>query len=205
MVTEIARAIVLAAVPVALFTFLVLQWSIASGRMRKFSAEEDLQRQHKKHARSVKKARRKRAADPDSEDIPLFHQRAAGDFFHNKVMSFGGGYYGTMAVLTYILIELVEIWQFLVGMLSPSTWIDKLGLDLLIEFFINSLTNLIAAFVWFATLPEYITINNGFVWLAASYLGYLAGVRLTMALGDRIWARMLAWYEETARRLRSRF
>jgi len=196
---------VLAAVPVALFTFLVLQWSIASGRMRKFSAEEDLQRQHKKHARSVKKARRERAADPDNEDSPLFHQRAAGDFFHNKVMSFGGGYYGTMAVLTYILIELVEIWQFLVGMLSPSTWIDKLGLDLLIEFFINSLTNLIAAFVWFVTLPEYITINNGFVWLAASYLGYLAGVRLTMALGDRIWARMMAWYEETVRRLRSRF
>jgi hypothetical protein len=196
---------VLAAVPVALFTFLVLQWSIASGRMRKFSAEEDLRRQHKKHARSVKKARRKRAADPDNEDTPLFHQRAAGDFFHNKVMSFGGGYYGTMAVLTYILIELVEIWQFLVGILSPSTWIDKLGLDLLIEFFINSLTNLIAAFLWFATLPEYITINNGFVWLAASYLGYLAGMRLTTVLGDRIWARMLACYEGAVQRLRSRF
>jgi hypothetical protein len=33
---------------------------------------------------------------------------------------------------------------------------------------------LITAFVWFDTLPEYIAIDNGLIWLGASYLGYLA-------------------------------
>ena len=107
-------------------------------------------------------------------------------------MFFGSGFYGTMAVLTYILIEILEIWEFLVGMLSPSTWIDKLGLDLVIQFFVNSITNLVAAFVWFSTLPEYVAIDNGFIWLAASYLGYLGGLRLTSLMGDELWGKMLA-------------
>jgi hypothetical protein len=81
-------------------------------------------------------------------------------------------------------------------MLSPTTWIDKIGLDLFIQFFVNSLTNLVAAFLWFATLPEYINIDNGFIWLAAAYLGYLGGLRLTTTRGDEIWEKMLVYIGE---------
>ena len=98
-----------------------------------------------------------------------------------------------MAVLTYTLIEAVEIWQFLVGLADPSTWINKIGFDLFIEFLLNSIINLVAALVWFNTLPEYIIINNGFIWLGASYLGYLAGLRLTAEKGDWIWEEMPGW------------
>jgi len=202
-VLEIVRAASFGTVPVALFTFLILQWSIASGRLNKFDSEKNLHRQYKKHSRAARKSRRNREADMAEADQSLFHRRAAGDLFHNKVTFFGSGYYGTMAVLTYILIEAGEIWQFLTGLVDPSTWINKIGLALIIEFFVNSFTNLIAAFVWFNTLPEYIAIDNGFIWLGASYLGYLAGLRLVAERGDWIWDKIPGWYDGVVQWLRS--
>lgn len=184
MVLEIIRAGLLGALPVALFTFAMLQWSIASGRMNTFTGEKALQRQHVEQARAAKKAKKFQRG---AENMPVFHHRAAGDFVHSKAMLFGGGFYGTMAVLTYVLIEIIEIGQFIAGLADPDTWLNKLGLDLLINFFVNSLLNLVQAFVWFGTLPDYITINNGFVWLAAAYLGYLGGLRLVNKMGDHIW------------------
>jgi hypothetical protein len=204
MVLEVVRASVYGALPVAFFTFLILQWSIASGRLRRFDKGENLHRQYKKHAKAARKAKGDKETGLKDEDRPMIHQRAAGDLFHNKITFFGGGFYGTMAVLTYILIETVEIWQFLVGLADPSTWINRIGLDLIIQFIVNSFTNLVAAFVWFNTLPEYIVINNGFIWLGASYLGYLAGLRLTAEKGDWIWAKMPSWYDRVLQWLSSR-
>jgi hypothetical protein len=204
MVLEIVRAVIYGTMPVAFFTFLILQWSIASGRLNRFDSGESLHRQYRKHSRTARKSKKDREAGLEDDEQPLFHKRAAGDLFHNKVTFFGGGFYGTMAVLTYVLIEAVEIWQFLVGLVDPSTWINKIGLDLIIEFLVNSFTNLVSAFVWFSTLPEYITIDNGFIWLGASYLGYLAGLRLTAEKGDWIWERIPGWYDRVVQCLRSR-
>ena len=199
MVLEIVIAGIFGTVPVALFTFLVLQWSIASGRLNRFDREKNLHRQYKKHARQARKLRGNKETGPEDDDQPLFHKRAAGDLFHNKVTFFGGGYYGTMAVLTYLLIETVEIWKFLLDLLSPSTWLNKIGVDLIIEFLVNSITNLVAAFVWFNTLPEYISIDNGLIWLGASYLGYLLGLRLVAEKGDWIWEKIPVWYDSALR------
>ena len=204
MVLEIVRASVYGMLPVAFFTFLILQWSIASGRLSRFDSGENLHRQYKKHSKAARKSKGDKETGLKDEDRPLFHKRAVGDLFHNKITFFGGGFYGTMAVLTYILIEAVEIWQFLVGLADPSTWINEIGLDLFIEFLVNSIINLVAALVWFNTLPEYIIINNGFIWLGATYLGYLAGLRLTAEKGDWVWEKMPGWYGRVLQWLTSR-
>ena len=184
---DIARAILIGALPVALFTFLSLQWLIASGRLEKFTDREHLKQQVKAQAKAAKRARKARGR-------VLFRGDTPGDFFHNKILSFGGGFYGTMALMTYILIELVEIWDFLRGMADPDTWINKLGIDLLIDFIVNSFTNLIAAFLWFGTLPDMIAMDNGWLWLGAAYGGYLAGLHVTSRWGDRIWAQLSFWF-----------
>jgi hypothetical protein len=190
MVLEIVRAGLFGALPVACFTFFILQWSIASGRLRGFDRAGNLDRQYVKHSKAASKSRGDKKAGVKDKDGPVFHKRAAGDAFHNKVSFFGGGYYGTMAVLTYILIEAVEIWQFLIGLVDLSNWTSRIGFDLVIQFIVNSFINLVAAFVWFNTLPEYIVIDNGFIWLGASYLGYLAGLRVTADRGDWIWDKI---------------
>jgi hypothetical protein len=204
MVQEIMRAVIYGAMPVAFFTFLILQWSIASGRLSRLDRGENLHRQYTKHSKAAKKSKKNKEPGLEENEQPLFHKRAAGDLFHNKITFFGGGFYGTMAILTYVLIEAIEIWQFFAGILAPSIWINKIGLDLIIDFLVNSITNLISAFVWFSTLQDYIAINNGFIWLGAAYFGYLAGLRLTADKGDWIWEKMPEWYKQAARSLRSR-
>ena len=86
--------------------------------------------------------------------------------------------------------------------LSPNTSFGEIGFGLIIEFFINSILNLVAAFIWFATLPEYIAIEEGLVWLGVSYLGYLAGLRLTADRGSEIeagavyyWTRFVSLFK----------
>ncbi len=177
---DILRAILIGALPVALFTFLTLQWLLASGRLDGFTNSLDLRKKIKAQAKAARRARKERGRS-------LIPAGTAGDFFHNKILSFGGGFYGTMALLTYVLIELIEIWNFILGLADPDTWINRLGVELLIDFIVNSFTNLIAAFVWFGTLPDMIFMDNGWIWLGAAYGGYLAGLEITRLWGDRIW------------------
>jgi hypothetical protein len=195
---DILRALLIAAVPVACFTFLSLQWLIASGRLEGFSSQKDLEKRLRAQARAAKKARKQQGR----EWLP---RGGAGDFLHNKFLSFGGGFYGTMAALTYILIEAIEIWNFLLDIASPDTWFNRLGLQLLIDFVVNSFTNLIAAFVWFATLPDMIDMDNGWIWLGAAYGGYLAGMEITRLRGNDIWRWLgrktgLEWMREEENR-----
>ena len=78
MLLEIIRAVLLGALPVALFTFIVLQWSVASGRMNRFSDGKDLRRQYKDQAKAAKKAKKARREEPSgSSDLqqPFFHRR----------------------------------------------------------------------------------------------------------------------------------
>lgn len=181
----------------ALFTFVVFQWLVASGRIERFVDQDGLQQQLKTQASDSKRVRRERKQDPEYSP---FHERAAGDFFHNKILSFGGGFYGTMALMTYALIEAVEVWQFLLSVFDPDSWIDRLVPGMIVEFLINSLMNLVSAFIWFATLPDYIHMDSGLIWLAAAYGGYLGGLQLVSRWGDDLWS----WLAARLRALRKR-
>lgn len=193
---EIVRSLILGCIPVAAFTYLVLQWSVMSGRLAPFSDEKALEEQYKEQ-RKAKKAEKKAAKEalekgeepPKKEgNRPLLDKSRGEDFLHNKVMFFGGGYYGTMALFAYAVIELDEIFEFLGVVFTPGAWFEYLTFNLIIGFFINSIMNIVGAFTWFLTLQNYVSMGNGWVWLGASYVGYIAGVKLVAEAGDEIWA-----------------
>lgn len=198
MIVDGIRALLFGSLPVAAFTFLVLQWSIASGRLSPFEDSKSLHKQFKDQKKAVTEAkaeakRRKKAGESIEEKAPkqpLIHKDVGRDFIHNKVMFFGGGFYGTMALFTYGVVEIGEIFGFLGVVFTPGEWFKNLGFDLIIQFFINSIMNIVAAFIWFKTLTDYVTVGNGFVWLAAAYLGYLAGLKIVSHRGDIIWAHL---------------
>ena len=199
------------ALPVAAFTFFVIQWSIASGRLERPSDDKNFKHLMRKQSRAAKAEAKQARIDKkdgikkDKKDKKLiFHKRAGGDLFYGKAMTFGGGFYGTMALLTYILIEIAEIWQFLGVVFSPSEWENKLGIGLLIEFFINSIMNLVAAFIWFITLPNRIDMENGWIWLGAAYLGYEVGTRVANHYGDEIWQKMSEFLAQRGAKIRGR-
>ncbi len=197
---EIVRSLILGGIPVAAFTYLVLQWSVMSGRLAPFTDEKALEEQYKEQ-RKAKKAEKMAAKEalekgeepPKKEDNrPLFDKSRGEDFLHNKVMFFGGGYYGTMALFAYMVIELDEIFEFLGVVFTPGAWFEYLTFNLIIGFFINTIMNIVGAFTWFLTLQNYVNMGNGWIWLGASYVGYIAGVKLVAEAGDEIWA----WLKE---------
>ena len=197
---DIIRAMLFGSVPVAAFTFLVLQWSIVSGRLSRFDDNKGLEQQFKDHKKvkaeaKAERKRRKKAGEevePKLPKKPFFRKDAGSDLLHNKVMFFGGGFYGTMALFAYFVIEVDEIFEFLGVVFSPGEWFDYLGFDLIIGFIINSFTNIGLAFAWFVTLPKYISMGNGWIWLLAAYAGYILGVKLVSQQGDLIWGQLAA-------------
>ncbi len=192
---EIIKALVMGAVPVCAFTFVILQWSINSGRMDAFDSEGNLRQQHRAATKAQKKT--KKASTPDKGSEFKLSGRAGGDLVHGKIMFFGGGFYGTMAVMTYLLIEVIEIWNFLGAAFSSGNWFPSIDVDMIVNLLINSLMNLVAAFLWFQTLADYVEINNGWIWLIASYLGYLAGLKIVTLHGYKLWTAIVE-YSTTA-------
>jgi hypothetical protein len=201
-IIEAIRAAALGALPIACFTFLTVQWSIVSGRLPKFSDAKDLQTQYKKQRTEIKEAKRiakenKKTGQPEieqaqqehqqQENTSFFHKRKGGDLMFNKLLFFGGGFYGTMALFTYLIIEVIEILTFFGKIIDVTNWHFTFSIQFLVDLFINSIMNIVAAFIWFQTLPDYVDVNNGFVWIAAAYLGYLGGVHFTKLKGDEAW------------------
>ena len=63
-------------------------------------------------------------------------------------MSFCGGYYGTVAFVELIFIELNQFKNFVSNFPGVSEFIDSLGIDFLIAFFIDQIMNFVAAIIW---------------------------------------------------------
>ncbi|MCW8869519.1 MAG: hypothetical protein OQK49_02345 [Proteobacteria bacterium] len=98
------------------------------------------------------------------------------DFLANKWLAFGGGFYGLVAVLTYIIVEAQEIID-LFDMPGEGDVFSGISIGMLINFFIDSLMNFITAISW----PVF-WMNTGnapfWKWFLAAYIGYLVGKTL---------------------------
>lgn len=113
----------------------------------------------------------------DMDDLESQPSSNYTDFLANKWLSFGGGFYGLVAVLTYIIVEAQEIFD-LLSMPSGSEGIfSGISIGMLINFFIDSLMNFITAISW----PVY-WMNTGnapfWQWFLAAYGGYFVGKTL---------------------------
>ena len=163
---EILKAIVIAGLPVGLFGFGLVLWSIKKNYL---SSEDDL---------SVLKEKKKQSDDKES-NFKL-------NPIHQKWLFFGGGYYGTMAFITYIHIEVIEVAEFLANYTSFANLVDQITFGAVISLVIESFLNIIPAFVWFSYWPDVFDIANGWYWLIASYLGFELGSYLAKRYANQI-------------------
>ena len=90
-------------------------------------------------------------------------------------MSFGGGYYGIVALITYAVVEFAEVRSFLANFEGIAHFIETIGIEMLIDFFINSIMNFVAAIGWPAYWIAEVDRANIWIWFLASYLGYSLG------------------------------
>ena len=160
MIAEIIEATVLAGFPMFLITYGLYQWSIKKDIIPPGTEDQDLRQRLKEVRKNNKKNKVK-----------------TGSMFHDKWFSFGGGFYGLMAFLTYLVLEGGEIMDFLQNFTSIADFIARISIAMLVDFFIESIKNFVAAMVWFMYWGDVIDSNRPFLWLGVTYLGYYLGIK----------------------------
>lgn len=211
--SNIVPAVLHAGLPLLALSFALVYWAMHRGRLRGESVGE-LQKNiealgaRRKQSKAAKKSARKAgdgtaATLPGDGDEPLgaglsvaMPGDSAGgeeeddgklDPVLEKWFSFGGGFYGVVALYTWILIEWDDVWGFVSGAVPVVLRFDIGSLiSLMINLFIESIMNFIAAIAW----PVYWLreADNPWVWIIVAYGGYWLGIELAQRVAGKHWA-----------------
>ena len=167
MISVFFVAILKAGLPVGIAAYLLVWWALRNGRLGSAGTLGEVEKELKSQTKD--KERKKQA-----------------DLVHRKWLTMGGGFYGVVAVLTLLWIELWEIIDFITGFEGFGTLAGLFSINTLINLFSETLMNTLSALVW----PLYwlgSTQGAGWIWILAAYAGYWAGRNL--ALRQHLGAR----------------
>ncbi|MEP0202782.1 MAG: hypothetical protein ABJ084_14320 [Halioglobus sp.] len=159
MLINLFNALFVAGLPMFFLSFALVSWALHDGKLAGETVTQlrgsiaSLSKAHKGKGQQQK-------ADP-----------ALRHWFR-----FGGGFYGLVALYTWLLIEADDLLEFFGGLANIVVNLDPGALlGLLIEIFVESLINFVAAIAW----PSYWLSAWSSPWLllAAAYAGYWLGIK----------------------------
>ena len=168
--SEILHAFKLA-FPVAAISFAMVWWAFHKGLLQEKEKFHALKKEIKAMSKSAKKSK--------SKDGPDLHR------VHRKWLKFGGGFYGIVAMYTYMLVEWNEIVSFISGFGGFGAFIRNLGIDVIIRMFIEGLKNFITAVSWPIYWMGEFDSDYIWLWLVISYAGYRLGMKLAQHLSNQ--------------------
>ena len=161
-IAEIFGAIFKLALPVAAISYGMVWWALHKGLL-----------QEKGQIKALT-AEIKAMSKLKSKDKPDMHP------VHSKWMKFGGGFYGTVALYTYGLVEWNEIREFVADLGGLGTFIRNLSIGTIIDILIDGLMNFVVAISW----PVYWIAEFGaeriWIWGGIAYAGYWLGIKAAM-------------------------
>jgi len=155
---DIIKAILLVGLPVGAFSFLMTYFSYQKGYL---STDVEIQEAFKKKNNIETTLSRK-----NKKELV---------FLHSKWITFGGGFYGLIALLTFIIIELLQILNFWLGITSWQDVIALISVDTVIAMIIDSIMNMIKAGIWFTYWPTQLNTDHYLAWILIAYIGYRLG------------------------------
>mgnify|MGYP001825759269 CR=1 FL=1 len=161
MITEILTAVIKAGVPVGIGAYMLVWWALRNGYLNETGSVRDIEKEVKKMAK-------------DKES------KLKSDLVHKKWLSMGGGFYGVVAVLTWLFVELREILDFITSFDGISGLVENFSVSMLVNLFIEAIKNSFLALAWpvywLSDIPgEYI-----WAWFIIAYAGYWAGSKLAL-------------------------
>lgn len=159
MIREIFIAFFKAGLPVGVVAYLLVWWALRNGYVSGVNNVKEIEQEVK---RLVK----------DKENKP------EGDLVHRKWLAMGGGFYGVVAVLTWVFIELGEILDFITSFESISALISSLSIGTLIQLVIEAIKNSFLAIAWPMYWLSDIRSDYIWIWFIVAYAAYWAGTTL---------------------------
>ena len=106
---------------------------------------------------------------------------------YKKWLKFGTGFYGVVAFITYVHIEIYQIIEFIRNFDDFQHFIDNLGFSMILGFFIEALMNFITAFMWPIYWYKYLPIGSFWIWVTIAILSHSIATKyaLTKNVADK--------------------
>lgn len=161
MIGEIFMAMLTAGLPVGLASFGLAWWALKKKYIARVDTLKSLEREVKKR----------------SKDKTL---KKEGDPVHRKWLAFGGGFYGVVGLLTYALVEMAEVRDFILHLGGILELIKSISFDLVIQLFVGAIKNFVVAIAWPLYWLNEIQSERIWVWFIVAYGAYWAGTRLAL-------------------------
>lgn len=157
--SDLVAALFTAGLPLFVLSFGLISWALHRGRLHGETVRE-LQDGIKVLRKTQKDKKTREKIDPALD----------------KWLRFGGGFYGLVALYTWLLVEWDELIGFLWGLGDMVLNLDPGALiGLLIKLFIESIMNFVVAIGWPAYWLK--SMNEPWLLLAAAYGGYWSGMK----------------------------
>lgn len=161
MIQEILIAMFKVGLPIGLASYGLTWWALKNDYISEVASVKGFEQ-------AVKKRRK------DKE------LKKEGDRVHRKWLAFGGGFYGVVGLLTYVVVELAEIRDFIMQLGGIAELIRNLSFDLIIRLFIDAIMNFVVAIAWPAYWLSEIQSDHIWVWFLVAYGGYWVGSRMAI-------------------------
>lgn len=168
---EVFWALLMVGIPIGIFTLGIVWWVLQRGHFKETLDIKALEREIKAMSKRNKKNK--------EEDNPDLHPA------QKQWAKFGGGFYGIVALFTYVVVEVIEIITMIMNVGGFIAFLRQLDLDVFINMFVEALTNFITAMVWPLYWMRRIDTDQTWVWFVMAYVGYWLGLKLAQTLAQR--------------------
>jgi len=160
---DFLKAELIAGVPVAIISYNLTIWTSKKIPLKAINAKQ------------LKLELKGEKVTKDSEESMVQH------FVHKKWLRFGGGFYGVLTFITYMHIEVYQIVEFLQNFTGLQNFIDNISLWMIINFFIEAVTNLITAFLWPIYWFDFLPIDSFWVWFIVVFTAHVIATKLALS------------------------
>lgn len=159
MIQEFFIALFKAGLPVGVLAYLLVWWALRNGYLSEVATVREVETEVKRLAK-------------DEEG------KKTGDPVHRKWLALGGGFYGVVALLTLIVIELGDILDFLRNFDGFTSLAELLSISTLISILFETLMNSFLALAWPMYWLSDAQVDYAWIWFAVAYGGYWLGCHL---------------------------
>jgi len=174
------EAILSLGLPVAIMSWWVHSWMYRNNLI-------DKRANHKETDEAVKEIRK------TSKDTGV----QTGDYWTNKWLRFGGGFYGLTALWTFIVIEAQEIWWLITNIPTVIELLSSGIFNVAIAFIKNQAMTFAQAFSWVVNWG-----GSGFslIFFFSAYIGFYLGMKLASLLDIKVAIKKASDYLSDAKK-----
>jgi hypothetical protein len=161
MIAEFLTALFKAGLPVGVTAWLLTWWALRNGYLGDVEGLRDVEREIKRLGKDKEK-------------------RKQADVVQRKWLALGGGFYGVVAFLTWLVIEGRDLWGFFASFDGFAAFFDQFSINMLVGLFIEAITNTFFAIAWPVYWMQGFSGRYLWAWFVAAYAGYWAGSQLAI-------------------------